>query len=252
MYSYLDRGKPGANKPPYPLTLVCHSYSCCLFSSSLYTSLKRVRFFSILQTHYGCLCQQCNQSEHLSLARQKTCPPRGLCETLNFTTLANAPLLQSDIGIITELLRWLFCFSFHSVGSIGPGATWSSKLMGLSVSLVLSLVRVVAVVNSFDSGTLNPVCWTFKSSLDNCRSIEWKGFVHLSSRNTFYNHREVIFSQYTKSKETIAVLLKVLSKILREEFAILFLIFQRFILFYLPFLLLFFSNRQCTSLNYWY
>ena len=78
---------------------------CRLFLSSLYTSLKRVRFFSILQTHYGYLCQQCNQSEHLSLARQKTCPPRGLCETLNFTTLANAPLLQSDIGIITELLR---------------------------------------------------------------------------------------------------------------------------------------------------
>ena len=105
MYSYLDRGKPGANKTLYPLTLVGHSYSCRLFSSSLYTSLKRFRFFSILQTHYGCLCQQCNQSEHLSLARQKTCPPRGLCETLNFTTLANAPLLQSDIGIITELLR---------------------------------------------------------------------------------------------------------------------------------------------------
>ena len=125
--------------------------------------------------------------------------------------------------------------------------------MGFSVrSPVLSLVRVVAVVNFFDSGTLNPVCWTFKSSLDNCRSIKWKGFVHLSSRNTFYNHREVIFSQYTKSKETIAVLLKVLSKILREEFAILFLIFQRFILFYLPFPLLFFSNRQCTSLTYWY
>ena len=78
MYSYLDRGKPGANKLPYPLTLVCHSYPSRLFFSSLYTSLKRVRFFSILQTHYGCLCQQCNQSEHLSLARQKTCPPRGL------------------------------------------------------------------------------------------------------------------------------------------------------------------------------
>ena len=88
IYSYLDRGKPGANKPPYPLTLVCNSYPSRLFFSSLYTSLKRVRFFSILQTHYGCLCQQYNQSEHLSLARQKTCPPRGLCETLNFTTLA--------------------------------------------------------------------------------------------------------------------------------------------------------------------
>ena len=123
IYSYLDRGKPGANKPPYPLTLVCHSYPSRLFFSSLYTSLKRVRFFSILQTHYGCLCQQCNQSEHLSLARQKTCPPRGLCETLNFTTLENVPLLQSHIGTITELLRWLFCFSFHSVGSVGPVAT---------------------------------------------------------------------------------------------------------------------------------
>ena len=105
MYSYLDRGKPGANKPPYPLTLVCHSYSSCLFSCSLYTSLKRVRFFSILEIHYGSLCQQCNQSEQLSLARQKTCPPRGLCETLNFTTLENVPLLQSHIGTITELLR---------------------------------------------------------------------------------------------------------------------------------------------------
>ena len=111
----------------------------------------------------------------------------------------------------------------------------------------------MAVVNSFDSWTLNPVCLTFKSSLDNCRSIKLKGFVHLSSRNTFYNHREVIFSQYTKSKETIAVLLKVLSKILIKETACVFiLIFQRFILFYLPFLLLFFSNRRCTSLNYWY
>ena len=124
-----------------------------------------------------------------------------------------------------------FAFLFILLGGIGPGATWSSKLMGLSVSLVLSLVRVVAVVNSFDSGTLTPVCLTFKSSLDNCRSIKWKGFVHLSSRNTIYNHREVIFSQYTKSKETIAVLLKVLSKILIEETACVFiLIFQRFIL----------------------
>lgn len=103
IYSYLDRGKPWSEQTT--LTLVCNSYPSRLFFSSLYTSLKRVRFFSILQTHYGCLCQQYNQSEHLSLARRKTCPPRGLCETLNFTTLANAPLLQSDIGIITELLR---------------------------------------------------------------------------------------------------------------------------------------------------